>query len=208
LETTATLQARCALHPDRPAEGACTRCGDYACAACNSVGFDSGVLCTQCAEIMAANRYHVVPVWRFALFCTLTFSIYVLYWFWKTWSVIKRRDGSDIWPVARAFFSGFTYFSLMTDINTHLALRGSRRHLSTVLGIGFLVTTALHRLPSPYNMMSFASFVFLLPAVAAVRELAGEGALSNARWSVRHTVALIAAVPFFLLGLVGLLTAE
>lgn len=200
-------EARCAVHPERRAEGACKRCGNYACAECNSIGFDSGVLCRQCAQTAAESRYHVVPLWRFALFDLLSFGLYSVYWFWRNWSVIKRRDGSDIWPIPRALFCGFTYFSLITDINTQLALRGSTRRLSAALGVGFLACNALYRLPSPYDLISIAGFGFLTPAVMAIRELASAAAVEQARWRTRHTIALVLSLPFFGLALVGLLTS-
>jgi hypothetical protein len=145
----------------------------------------------------------VVPPWRFALFSTLTVGVYVLYWFWKNWSLIKRRDGSDIWPAARTLFATFTYFSLITDINTRLALRGSTRQLSTTVGVGFLIANTLYRLPEPYDVLSFASFVFLLPAVSAIEELASTTAIDEARWAPRHTLALVGSSVFFALVMVG-----
>jgi hypothetical protein len=203
--STTLLDARCAVHPDRRAEGTCKRCGNYACAECNAIGFDSGVLCLQCAQSVGESRYHVVPLWRFVLFCVLTFGTYPVYWFWRNWSSIKRRDGSDIWPIPRAIFAGFTYFSLITDINTQLTLRGSSRRLSTGLGIGFLASSALYRLPDPYDMISVVAFGFLVPAVLAIRELASAAALEKAGWRARHTVALLVAVPFCAVALFGLL---
>ena len=94
-----------------------------------------------CQRIAVPSRYHVVPVWRFLLLCVLTFGVYELYWFWKTWERVKRVDGSDIWPIARAIFAGFTYFSLLTDLNMQLAARNSARQLSSGLGLGFLLSS-------------------------------------------------------------------
>jgi len=196
--------ARCAIHPDRQAAGTCKRCGNFACAECDASGFDSGTLCITCAKTVVASRYHVVPLWRFALLSVLTCGAYGVYWFWKNWSQVKRADGSDIWPIPRALFAGFTYFSLITDINTQLALRNAPSKLSTGLGIGFLVTGALYRLPAPYWIVSLASFVFLIPAVNAITSLASQAAIANgAGWRVRHTLLVIVAVPIFLLGMVG-----
>lgn len=196
--------ARCAVHPERQAQGTCKRCGNYACEQCNAAGFDSGTVCVACAQTVVASRYHVVPPWRFALFNVLTFGGYSLYWFWKTWSQVKRADGSDIWPIPRAIFAAFTYFSLLTDINTQLTLRKVPRDLGTGLGVGFLVLGALHRLPDPYWLISVAAFVFVMPAVKAIEELASANAVAEgARWRVRHTILLVVTVPLFLLMTIG-----
>jgi hypothetical protein len=201
-----TTQARCAVHPERLARGTCKRCGNFACAECDASGFESGLTCSECARRSVESRYHVVPVWRFVLLNALTFGIYNLYWFWKNWQLVKRADGSDIWPIPRAIFAGFTYFMLINDINMRLAARTMERKLSVGLAIGYFFVGMLHRLPDPWWVVSAASFLFVLPAVQAIEGLASEAAISkNAGWSTRHTVLLIFAVPFFLLTLVGVM---
>ena len=200
-------EARCALHPDRRAQGTCKRCGNYACAECTAGGFTAGTLCVTCDRTSAQSRYHVVPMWRFVLLSVLTLGSYELYWFWRNWQRIKRADGSDIWPFVRALFGGVTYFSLLSDINLQLATRNQSRRLSTGLAIGFLITAGvLWRLPDPYWLLSNTSVVFLIPAASAMRGLASEAALAeNAPWRVRHTLLMLFAVPFFALAMIGAL---
>lgn len=201
--------ARCALHPERPALGTCRRCGNFACNECSAEGFHTGTLCVTCQRTSAESRYHVVPLWRFLLLTVLTFGVYELYWFWKTWSRVKRADGSDIWPIARTIFAGFTYFSLLTDLNTQLAARGSTRQLSTGLAIGFLLCGITYRLPDPWSFLSIVSVLFLIPAVNAVRELASEAAIAEGeRWQLRHTLLMVVCVPFFVLAAIGLALPE
>jgi hypothetical protein len=63
----------------------------------------------------------------------------------------------------------------------------------------------LYRLPEPYSLLSIASVLFLVPTVRAVRELASEAALSEAAgWHLRHTLLVLAGVPFFLLVVFGM----
>lgn len=201
--------ARCAVHPDRPAQGTCKRCGNFACVECDVAGFDSGTLCVACGQAAAESRYHVVPAWRFLLLSLLSFNFYLVYWFWKNWTLVKRADGSDIWPIPRALFAGITYFSLIGDINTQLAARSVPRQLSTALGIGYLVVGLLYRLPDPYWLVSLLGCLFVLPAVNAITELASTAAVAKgATWSTRHTVLMLVLVPFFLLAVVGMLLPE
>ena len=200
--------ARCAVHPDREALGACRRCGNFACQACGTE-LAKGLVCAACAETVAGSRYHAVPVGRFAFFQVATFGGYGLYWFWKNWSMIKHQDGSDIWPVARAIFASFSYFALLEDLNTRLALRNRPRALSPGLAIGYLVWGALWRLPDPYWLISLGQFAFLLPAVSAIRGLASDAARKEgARWRVRHTILAIASSLFMVLGVFGALLPE
>lgn len=201
--SSAPIEMRCAVHPEQVAEGACARCGNYACSACNVSTNAARTLCTQCGSLADESRYHVVPVWRFVLFSVLTHNAYPVYWFWKNWSQIKRCDNSDIWPIPRAVFGGFTYFMLLTDINTQFVTRGSTRSLTTALGVGFLVCGALYRLPKPYELLSLLACLFVIPAVHAIRELASEAAIRKSGWSTRHTVALIPCILVFILALAG-----
>ena len=197
--------ARCALHPEREAQGTCRRCGNFACSECTASGYHTSTLCVTCQRTAVESRYHVVPVWRFVLMSVLTFGVYEVYWFWKNWACVKRADGSDIWPVPRAIFAGFTYFALLTDLNTQLAARGVQRELSAGLGVGFLLASMLYRLPEPYSLLTLTSVVFLIPAAKAMRELASEAALAEgAAWRLRHTVVAVLAVPFFVLAAIGL----
>ncbi len=43
----------CATHPDRPAEGTCTRCGDHLCAECVRAAEDG--LCARCVERLSTR---------------------------------------------------------------------------------------------------------------------------------------------------------
>jgi hypothetical protein len=201
--------ARCALHPEREAVGTCKRCGNFACSDCSAPVYDASTMCITCLKTAAVSRYHVVPLWRFVLFTLLTFGGYQVYWFWKNWSKVKRMDGSDIWPIPRALFAAFSYFPLITDINTQLAARGLGRALSSGLAVGFLLTTTLQRLPDPWWVVSLASFVFLIPAVNAIRDLASDAAIAEgAAWHARHTVVLLLMVPLCLLAAAGMLMGD
>jgi len=42
--------ARCAIHPDRPANGVCTRCGAFACIPCSIVLASGQTVCAACEE--------------------------------------------------------------------------------------------------------------------------------------------------------------
>jgi hypothetical protein len=125
--------------------------------------------------------------------------MYQVYWFWKSWSSIKREDKSDIWPVARALFAGYTYFALIADINTQFVARERSRRVSVLAAVGFLITSVAWRLLEQYSL-SGLNCLFVLPALRAARELASAGALAEAaRWRTRHTLVVIAGVVFQLL---------
>jgi hypothetical protein len=192
--------ARCAVHADRIASGACKLCGAQTCGDCNVAGFQRGIVCKVCARTTQPSRFYVVPGWRFMLFGVLTAGLYILYWFWKNWKRIKETDGSDIWPIPRTLFSGITSFMLITEINTQLALRDKGDRLSAGLGILYLLSNGLSRMPHPYWMLApLISGLILLPLVNAIGTVASEAALAESkRWRTRHTVLTLISTPLFL----------
>lgn len=47
--------ARCAVHGDRPAEFACTRCGNFACGECRHPGMEGQFFCSACVDFAAGD---------------------------------------------------------------------------------------------------------------------------------------------------------
>ncbi len=163
--------ATCAHHEGRPAAITCDRCGDFACPECRAPG--EAARCVRCVALVPARpRYYYTPPWRFVLQSWLSFGLYETYWFFSNWRAIRDADRSKIWPLARAIFSRFTYFSLIVDLNTQTALRDAGKvAISPVLAVGFFVFGALGRLPDPWWALSFLSVFFVVPSVARTRDL-------------------------------------
>jgi hypothetical protein len=63
--------------------------------------------------------YVVAPVKCMALFFA-TLGLYAFYWFWRHWSLQKRRYGLDLWPVPRAVFYVFFTHRLFREIDVRL----------------------------------------------------------------------------------------
>lgn len=181
-----TVSARCATHPDQPAAATCARCGDYACSAC----FDPLTeQCVACEQVAGGAAYHVVPVGRFVWMTLVTLGLYIVYWMYKQWVAIKRRDRSDIWPLIRALFGGFTFFGMLDDLNTASLSRGLPP-LSKGLAVVFLVVGALWRAPEPWANISTLAGLAVVPACARIWELSSVQAReANAGWKARHVVA-------------------
>lgn len=209
---------RCAVHPDRSADFTCERCGNYSCVECMPDRSASQV-CATCDQLVGTSRYHVVPVWRLVLMSVLSFGLYEVYWMYKNWQSIKRADRSSIWPAIRALFGGFTYFSMLTDLNLYSITRMrtndtalaslSTPRLSGALGIGYLVSSMTWRLPDPYWLITTVNVAFLVPAARRIWELSSEHARNKAaRWSWSHSVASLLGLAFWLLALLGLFLEE
>lgn len=197
--------AVCAHHPATPATGVCGRCGDYACRACWD---DLNARCERCVEAVGETRYYVVPPWRAAWMLFVSVGVYPLYWHYKQWASIKRADASDIWPVARAIFAGFTFFSLQGDINTQSAFR-EKPPLPAAGPVIFLAGGALSRLPDPFGLISNLTQFAMLPAVSRIYELASpEQREQVAGMHTRHWVVTVIGLIAWVLVIVGLILPE
>lgn len=188
MSTATTVSAFCATHPDQLAEATCARCGDYACAAC----FDSlSEQCRACESLASAATYHAVPVPRFVLMTLVSLGLYIPYWMYKQWASVRRRDRSEIWPLARALFAGFTFFGLTDDINTASLSRGLAP-LSKGWCVAFLVVGALWRAPEPWATLSILAGLAVVPACARIWELSSAGARqANGGFALRHGITVV-----------------
>ena len=74
----------------------------------------------------ADGNYYVVAPGKFLTLTVLTLGLYLVYWFYRQWRMIKERDESNIWPVPRGLFYVFFTHSLYSDINERLEQDGVR----------------------------------------------------------------------------------
>jgi len=117
-------------------------------------------------------RYYAVSTVKLIVLSTLTFGLYDLYWFYKNWVEIKRRENTKIIPWARALFASFYAFSCFDHVRKSAA--NTSLNISKAIkwnGIGYLVCNALYRLPDPYWLLSLGSVFFLVSANRAMADI-------------------------------------
>lgn len=203
--------SRCALHPDVTAEITCRRCGNFACAQCIANPNAASPVCRECAARSGPQRYYVVPPTRVVALYVLTAGSYGLWWFYKNWSAIKRRDGSSIWPAARAIFGPVSFFSLVTDLNQQSRQRAlsSLTDLGTGSALGFFAANMLIRLPDPGWLISLLGGFFLFPAAQRIVELEGAEALeANRPLRMRHYVLGVCLIIMWSLIILGMMMPD
>ncbi len=132
-----------------------------------------------------------------------TFGIYQLYWFYKNWVLIKQRTGQPLMPFWRAFFSAIWAYSCFRHIKTVAV----DNNFEVSLPIGFLALTyfvlgGMGLLPNPYWVVSFLSFIPLLPvnnlALTLNKQLVS-GFQNNEEFTGWNWVALILGGSYTLL---------
>lgn len=107
---------------------------------------------------------------KFIAMSLCTFGIYEVYWSYKNWKVIKDRDQSEILPFWRAVFYALWHYSLLTELNKTLESRAlSSGGYRGLLAASVLILNATWRLPDPFWLVSFLTFLGFLPPLLAMR---------------------------------------
>ena len=136
-----------------------------------------------------------------------TFGIYELYWCYKQWEAIRRRESEKLSPFWRAFFAPLWGFSLFPRIQRLTANYGVPASWSGAgLALGFFILGAMWRLPDPYWLVSLFSFLPLLVvqrSVNALNAAVAPAADRNARYSGLNVVVIVIGAILLLLAILG-----
>ena len=178
------------------------------CPQCGIPISESDEYCKSCGHQQArtAAIYYPVSVVKFVLLNFATFSIYLLYWFYRNWSFIKIRDSSKISPIWRTFFLSLWCYPFLSDLDWEIRRergKSTRNKLKTpynaVLAILFFFLVSVSwRLPDPYWLISLFSFVPLLHAVSDITALNGRSSYHyrrNSRLLFRHYALMVLMFP-------------
>jgi hypothetical protein len=165
-------------------------------------------------EKAVVRKYlRIQPLWQFSLLCFVSFGLYKVYWFYKSWKFFKEYErDEEIMPFWRAVFVLFFGYDLFSRILYRAQQRNYAQGYSAgwVL-VAFVIISATNRLPGYYALLSFFSFVPLLPVVHAQNHyFAEEDDDGLAKWSFtgEEIVTLIVGGACLALVLFGLLTEE
>lgn len=166
------------------------------------------------ATSMEADAYRAMPQFsvslgKLAIMSLCTFGIYELYWAYKQWDAIRRRENEKLSPFWRAFFAPLWGFSLFPRIQTLAVNLGVPAQWSAGgLALGFLILGAMWRLPDPYWLVSMLSFLPLLAVQRSVNQLnlaVAPAADRNDTYSGKNVVIIVLGAILLLLALLGTL---
>lgn len=162
--------------------------------------------------VTASGGYFTVGTMKLSVMTVATLGIYALYWFYRNWKAIRDRDHLDIAPFWRAFFAGLWTFSLGGRFKADAKERSIGIRLPVVtLGALYLLLQLLGRAPQPYSLLTFLSFIPLVPFDRAARRLNGNGSLSeptDGRFSAWNIAGLVVGTAFVILVLIGSFVPE
>jgi hypothetical protein len=102
------------------------------------------------AERTDAGLFYVVAPSKFLILMIGTLGLYSVYWFYKNWSLLDRRD-KCYWPVARGIFNIFFAHALFREIDALLqrsarTFRWSPGTLATVYVVFSILENLMDRL--------------------------------------------------------------
>ncbi len=102
-----------------------------------------------------------------------TFSIYIFYWFYTNWKILKETQGLDIQPFWRTFFVPIFCYSLFKGVRECSKEKNVRAEYSPgLLTAGYILFATTGLLPDPYSLMTFLLPVLpLLPVQGAINSL-------------------------------------
>ena len=118
--------------------------------------------------------YYVVGPLKFVLLSVLTFLVYHMYWFYRNWRSVKRREQSDIWPIPRGIFFVFFTHSLFSRVDTDLKKQQSSHEwahgsLATAFVVLAIASNVLDRLSwreIGWPWVDLLSIAIVVPLVA------------------------------------------
>ena len=129
------------------------------------------------ATMEETNAYRAIPqfavsVSKLTVMSLCTFGLYELYWCYKQWDATRRREQEVLSPFWRAVFAPLWAFSLFPRIQELTAKHGVPAAWSgSGLATAFLLLGATSRLPDPYWLVSFLSFLPLVVVQRSVNTL-------------------------------------
>lgn len=68
--------------------------------------------------------FYVVAPRKFYLLSVFTFNLYFIYWFYRSWHLVKQRSGKSMLPVMRGIFFIFFTHSLFKDVDLKIKSLG------------------------------------------------------------------------------------
>jgi len=155
----------------------------------------------------AETLYYPVSVPKFLLMWIMTLGAYGLYWFYKNYAYIKRRDGTSIMPIARGIFNLFWYYPVYKDLTRHKENSSVKATMPPlfvggVFAVFFFIANLLSNRGDNFVLISFIlSGLLIVPMVNYIYHINdknSEDSRYNSKLSPRHLVLSFIFLPLLL----------
>lgn len=153
-----------------------------------------------------------VSIVKLIVMSIVTLGLYEIYWAYKHWVGIRRREQSEIMPAPRAFFGVIFAWALFRRIeNIGVAEGVPDAPPGGFLAICWIVVTLCWRLPDPVWWISMAAPVFMLPMQAYANRINAQLAPAhdrNARFGWANIAWIVVGAILLALAIVGAMVAD
>lgn len=151
--------------------------------------------------------YYPVSMPKLIVMWLITFGIYGVYWFYRNYSYIKKRENNSSMPVARGIFNIFWYYPLWSKLKEDNDERFSEKHLpgkslAIVLALLFFVSGIAGSnddLALPALLLCVLLVLPLANYIFFVNDPNDPDLLKNSKWSFRHVLLMLISVPLLVL---------
>jgi hypothetical protein len=154
----------------------------------------------------AAAPFFAVSQAKLAILSITTLNAYQLWWLHRNWAAI-RGSGEAVSPFWRAFFGPLFGYSLFVRIDGAARPHGLRMApWPGLCAISYVILSVLWRIPAPWSLLTYLSFVPLMPANALARRLNAQQAPDAppvAGWWWLNVAWAVPGAVFFVLVILG-----
>ena len=126
---------------------------------------------TEGGQSQTEFSFFPVATHKFVVLSICTFGFYELYWAYRNWQRIQAASGETLSPFWRACFATLWNFSLFGRIRDRVTHDGTTADWSPpFLATCYLLLYGLTQLPNPWWLISYATFLPLVPVQKATQQ--------------------------------------
>ena len=149
------------------------------CKFCSEEIKSDAIKCKHCNEwvdsgnkkINTKNYSSKTSTTKFIILYLATFGLYPLFWMYDQWTLLKERQQLNISPFWRSFFATLWAGSLASEVKKFLKKENINVSYSpSVIGVTFFILSLLYKLPDPYWLVAFLSFIPILPILEIMNQ--------------------------------------
>jgi hypothetical protein len=170
-------------------------------------GSGATIVNTQGGQSQTEFPFFPVATHKLVVLSICTFGFYELYWAYKNWQRIRAASGEVLSPFWRAFFAPIWSFSLFGQIRDRVTQDGKPADWSPpFLATCYLLLSGLWRLPDPWWLICFATFLPLIPVQQATQRFNEQHNVSenlNSNYNGKNVAVIILGGIFISLAVVG-----
>lgn len=151
--------------------------------------------------------FYPVSLTKLIALSVITVGIYPMYWFYRNWQYVKRKEANSLMPIARGLFNYLWYYPLYKRLVADSDERYKKNQLpgtfvAILMAAAYFVLTMVANIGSATLFAFIASLLLLLPLANYINHIQQpdeEAYRYNSRWLLRHTVMSILFIPLLVL---------